>query len=356
MSNPGRKRGTKNGVAHLTCFRSPEAASYTEMSLQRSILLALGCTLLAAPLLGQTAAAPGQGVKPAKPAVASPEKPVVPSAAAAKPNSIAATTSPKKAATPTVQKKQVASKTAKGKKAPQQQAQLPPPPPPPPTPAQSPPNPPRVTMRNGLLTIEANNSTLADVLTGVRRETKAAIDLPAGASGERVVASLGPGTPQAVLTSLLNGSRFDYIILGSEDQPDAVQRVILRAKSGPEPAPSGPPLTAQRAPNPGGAVSQPVQTEDNDEQATPAEEAPDENTQQQQQQEIENEQQQSQQQQQQQQPGVKTPEQLLEELRQMQQQQQQNQEQQQQQPPQQQQPQIYQQPQPQPQQPQPDEQ
>jgi len=68
-------------------------------------------------------------------------------------------------------------------------------------------------MRNGLLTIDANNSTLADVLTGVRRETKAAIDLPAGASGERVVASIGPGTPQNVLTALLNGSRFDYIIL-----------------------------------------------------------------------------------------------------------------------------------------------
>jgi len=122
-------------------------------------------------------------------------------------------------------------KTA-GKKAAEPQPQVQLPPPPPPTPAQLPPNPARVTMRNGLLTIDANNSTLADVLTGVRRETKAAIDLPAGASGERVVASIGPGTPQNVLTSLLNGSRFDYIILGSQDQPDTVQRVILRAKSG----------------------------------------------------------------------------------------------------------------------------
>ena len=210
-------------------------------------------------------------------------------------------------------------------------------------------------MRNGLLTIEANNSTLADVLTGVRRETKAAIDLPAGASGERVVASIGPGTPQNVLTSLLNGSRFDYIILGSQDQPDAVQRVILRAKSGPEPAPGGQPVVAQRAPNPGGVnAQQPTEPDEADEQGVPQEEAPDESNPQQQQpqQEIDGEQQQGQQQQQ---PGVKTPEQLLEELRQMQQQQQQGQEQQQQQQ-QQQQPQIYQQPQQQPQQPQQDEQ
>ena len=190
-------------------------------------------------------------------------------------------------------------------------------------------------MRNGLLTIEANNSTLADVLTGVRRETKAAIDLPAGASGERVVASLGPGSPQSVLTSLLNGSRFDYIILGSQDQPDAVQRVILRAKSGPEPPPAGA-TVEQRGPTPGGVNPQPAQPAEGDDGA-PAEEIPDENNPQPQQ-EIDGEQQQQQGQQgqpPQQQPGVKTPEQLLEELRQMQQQQllNQDQQQQQQQPP-----------------------
>jgi len=271
-------------------------------------------------------------------------------------------------ASPTVAQKTPSTKKTKGKKV-QEQAQLPPPPP---TPAQSPPNPARVTMQNGLLTIDANNATLADVLTGVRRETKAAIDLPAGASGERVVANLGPGTPQNVLTALLNGSRFDYIILGSQDQPDAVQRVILRAKSGPEPTP-GTLATAQR-PNSGPTSVQAPPPDEGDDQGAPAEEIQDENNQpqQQQQQEIDGEQQQGQQQQgqqqqgqqqqgepgqqqpQQQQPGVKTPEQLLEELRQMQQQQQQQQQEQQQQ---QGQPQPYQQQQQQqPQQPSPDEQ
>jgi hypothetical protein len=298
-------------------------------------ILALGM-----PLLAQNAAK-----TPAKP---------VP-AASAKVTQVAAN-SPKQAPPKAVGSKAAArsAKAKPGKKQPepQPQAQVPTTPPPAPTPAQLPPTPARVSMRDGLLTIEANNSTLADVLAGVRRETKAAIDLPAGASGERVVANLGPGTPQNVLAALFNGSRFDYIILGSQDQPEAVQRVILRAKSGPEPAPNAVATNGNVA-NSVNRAPQPAEVEQNDDndQGAPAEEAPDESNNQQQQQqppqqEIDGEQQQGQQQNpQQQQPGVKTPEQLLEELRQMQQQQQQNQNQQQ---PQQQ--------QPQPQQPAPDEQ
>jgi hypothetical protein len=303
----------------------------------KAAFLAAVCAILAVPLSSQTAAG-------APNATASP---VTRKATTVKARA-AGTTAAYKQAAPSAPK---TSKKAhsKGKKLagkndqpapPQPQAQVPLPPP---TPAQLPPSPSRVSMQNGLLTIDANNSTLADVLSGVRRETKAAIDLPPGASTERVVANLGPGTPQNVLTALLNGSRFDYIILGSQDQPDAVQRVILRAKSGPEPASGGPPIVAQRAPN-GGNVQPAQQPDEGEDQGAPAEEAPDENNGQPQQQEIDNEQQQGQpnqqqqqqQQQPQQQPGVKTPEQLLEELRQMQQQQQQQQ--QPQQPQQQQQP------------------
>jgi hypothetical protein len=316
----------------LTCFRSGKAASYREMPSLKATFLFLITAALYLPSLAQ---APGANNAAAKTA---PNKAAV---TTAKPTTVTASKTAAKAApaAKAAQGPRAKAKKTAGKKGPepQPQVQLPPPPP---TPAQLPPNPARVTMRNGLLTIDANNSTLADVLTGVRRETKAAIDLPAGVSGERVVANLGPGTPQSVLTALLNGSRFDYIILGSEDQPDAVQRVILRAKSGPEPAPGGP-VVAQRGPNPGGVNVQPAQPDDGDDQGAPAEEIPDESNPQAQQQEIDNEQQQGQpgqqqqqqgqpgQQQQPQQPGVKTPEQLLEELRQMQQQQQEQQQQQQ---------------------------
>ena len=317
------------------------------MHLLKATLVTLVSAALSVPLAAQASAGSSSAPPSKAPAAATKMVPTTPGKVPAKVAPAARVTQ-----APRAKAKKTAGKKDPG---PEPQAQLPPPPPP--TPAQLPPNPARVTMRNGLLTIDANNSTLADVLTGVRRETKAAIDLPPGVSGERVVANLGPGTPQNVLTALLNGSRFDYIILGSQDQPDTVQRVILRAKSGPEPAPAAGPVVAQRAPNQGGVNVRPVQPEDGDE-GTQAEETPEETPQSQQ--EIDNEQQQQQQQQEQQQgqqqPGVKTPEQLLEELRQMQQQQQENQQQQQQQQQQGPQP-LYQQQQPQqPQQPSPDEQ
>src|ERR1041385_5237463 len=102
----------------------------------------------------------------------------------------------------------------------------------PPTTGQLPPKPATVTMQNGQLSIDAPNSLLSDVINGVRRATKAAIDVPTGGGNDRIVAHLGPGAPNDVLTDLFNGSKYDYIILGSDDVPGAIQRVILRAKEG----------------------------------------------------------------------------------------------------------------------------
>lgn len=100
-------------------------------------------------------------------------------------------------------------------------------PPPPPTLAQEQPVAPQVTYTNGELAIQAPNSTLSQVLRAVQVRTGAAIDIPAGASSERVVANFGPGQPRDVLNALLNGSNFDYVILGVAGNPGAVQKVIL---------------------------------------------------------------------------------------------------------------------------------
>src|SRR5688572_3664332 len=86
---------------------------------------------------------------------------------------------------------------------------------PPPTPEQMPAQPPEVTYRNGLLSIVARNSTLADVMNAVRAQTGAAIETPPNAGGERVMSRLGPAPPQEVLAALLNGSGFDFVILGN---------------------------------------------------------------------------------------------------------------------------------------------
>jgi len=95
------------------------------------------------------------------------------------------------------------------------------------TPANSPPQPPQVTFQNGLLSIRAENSTLADVLTDIRSKTGAQIQVPPGASTQRVVVQEGPAPVRDALVALLQGSGFDYIILGSPQDPAVVQRVLL---------------------------------------------------------------------------------------------------------------------------------
>jgi len=102
---------------------------------------------------------------------------------------------------------------------------------PPPTLAEMPASPPQVSFQGGQLTISAQNSTLGDILKAVRTQTNATIDLPGNAS-ERVVGHFGPGPARDVLTSLLNGSHFNYLLLGSPTDPAALDRVILMAKSG----------------------------------------------------------------------------------------------------------------------------
>ena len=209
--------------------------------------------------------------------------------------------------------------------APVQQQQAAPVPEPPPTPEHGPASPPEVTFRNGQLTIVARNSILSDVLNQVRSKTGASIDMPAP-SNDRVVGQFGPGAPRDVMAQLLNGSHFDYVMVGSPSDPSALKKVVLTAKMNgpiPSPQPSNPPAQAY---NPG---MQAAPQMDQDQQDQPP---PDEaNTDVQPDVPPQAEQEEPQGEQPQQQPNpnggpvVKTPEQLLRELQQQQQQQQQNQ-------------------------------
>src|SRR5262249_7423632 len=51
-----------------------------------------------------------------------------------------------------------------------------------------------------------------------------------GPSGDRVAAKIGPAAPREVMLSLLQGSRYDYVMLGSLNDPEQVERVILTPK------------------------------------------------------------------------------------------------------------------------------
>jgi hypothetical protein len=121
-------------------------------------------------------------------------------------------------------------------------------------PEQMPPVPPKVIYQNGLLSVEATNSTLSDILNGIR--TKAGIQIE-GIQGahDRVAVKLGPAPVEAVLTGLLRGSRFDYMILGRVGRPDIVQRVILTPVSGTTSASNG---IQPLQPRPGMVLVQPV--------------------------------------------------------------------------------------------------
>ncbi len=89
-----------------------------------------------------------------------------------------------------------------------------------------PPPPPLVTVTfsNGMLTIHSDKATLAQVLFQVQQQTQAEIAIPAGAEQEEVISDLGPAPAREVLASLLNGSPYNFIFVGSES---SLERVIL---------------------------------------------------------------------------------------------------------------------------------
>jgi hypothetical protein len=169
--------------------------------------------------------------------------------------------------------------------------------------------PPQVRYSRGQLTIVAENSTLSDILHAVRAQTGADVEVPSNAT-ERVVAHFGPGPARDVLAALLNGTHFNYVMLGSPAHPDSVDRLILTSKSGGVPEVSPPGAVGQNN-NQFPVDEQGVQGVDISEQ--PVEDPGDNSA------AAENQQPQPNAQQ------VKTPEQLLRELQMQQQQQQQQQ-------------------------------
>ena len=199
-----------------------------------------------------------------------------------------------------------------------------------PTPEQGPSSPPQVTFQNGQLTIEARNSTMGDVLNAVKQKTGAAVDMPA-ASSERVVGRFGPGSPRDVMAQLLNGSHYDYVLLGSPADPGALNKIVLMARAmGPEQQPPQQQATQAFQQNQNLQAVPEVETEqtaDDSSEAPPeVQQVPEEEPQQPEQGQADQVQP-DQGQAGQNGPVVKTPEQLLRELQQQQIQQQQQQQQ-----------------------------
>ena len=117
----------------------------------------------------------------------------------------------------------------------------------------------RVGFDRGLLTISARKATLADVLYQVHLRTGADISIPSGAEQEQVAIQAGPGPAKDVIATLLNGSRFNYVLQGTPQDPQGVGAVILTPKSNiSEEAYTPPAPQAESAPIPDGQLAAPT--------------------------------------------------------------------------------------------------
>ena len=128
------------------------------------------------------------------------------------------------------------------------------------TPAELPPVVPQITWDGEQLSISAENSTLGSVLDAVKQTLGADIDVPPAAARERIVVHLGPGPAREVLSSLLTGTSFDYIIQAADDDPMGVQSVILTMRSKPGAAGANDLRQAILANNPRRRYGNPVPT------------------------------------------------------------------------------------------------
>src|ERR1700722_9655155 len=89
----------------------------------------------------------------------------------------------------------------------------------------------QVEFRNHQLRIDAENITLRDTLKAISARTGAEVQFPAVELGERIFVHLGPGSARDVITQLLNGSQFNYVILSLPSDPGGITRLILSRAS-----------------------------------------------------------------------------------------------------------------------------
>lgn len=114
-----------------------------------------------------------------------------------------------------------------------------------------------VQYRNGRLSVVADHVSLAQILNEVHRQTGTEITIPPGGGQEQIVVGISPQPLREAMVSLLNGSRFNFIMLDSEHDPGKLKSVILTYRSAgggttePAIAPPPPPVNqSEPAPEP----------------------------------------------------------------------------------------------------------
>jgi hypothetical protein len=91
--------------------------------------------------------------------------------------------------------------------------------------------PPVAEVTAGELTIRANGQDFATVLDAVRSATGITIEMPAVNQPEPVFMTMGPVSTRDALVALLEGTKYNYVIVGSQENAQLVKRVILSERT-----------------------------------------------------------------------------------------------------------------------------
>jgi hypothetical protein len=105
-------------------------------------------------------------------------------------------------------------------------------PPPPPTPSQLPPHLAQVTYTSGTLSVSADNSSLNQILREISHET--GINIVGGVTDERVFGQYGPNPTAQVLAALLDGTGSNMLLVHSDGDTPA-QLILTPRHGGPTP-------------------------------------------------------------------------------------------------------------------------
>ena len=103
----------------------------------------------------------------------------------------------------------------------------------------TPAKPAEVTLNQGKLSIKADNSSLTDILHRLAKDTGMTID--GLTRDQRIFGVYGPGTPREILSEILDGAGYNVLMLGNTDS-GAPRELQLSARSN-VPAAAGQPTT-----------------------------------------------------------------------------------------------------------------
>ena len=102
-----------------------------------------------------------------------------------------------------------------------------------------------VTLENRLLTVEANDSDLRQILAKIA--SLGAMSINGRVNDARVYGVYGPGVPSAVISQLMEGTGYNLIMVGINDE-GAPRQLTLTPKTGEATPPSAPGLQAAANP------------------------------------------------------------------------------------------------------------